>query len=66
MRERDLRPGCASIAVRGTNERADPSQSARALVPRLVWVFYVDIIDSVLLFVAPLDPASETSGCRAT
>jgi len=63
MPERDLRPGRASIAALGE----PASQLVRAASPRLVWVFYVDIIDFVLLFVASLDPpVSETSGCRAT
>lgn len=53
---------------RRSREASQPaSQLVRAASPHLVWVFYVDIIDSVLLFVAALDPpASGTSGCRAT
>lgn len=55
MPEQDLRPGRASIAALGERARAGPSHLASS---HLVWVFCVDIIDSVLLFVVlPLGSA---------
>lgn len=58
MPERDLRSGRASIAARGASQPADRPAAS----PHLVWVFYVDIIDFVLLFVVlPRSSTNETS-----